>query len=232
MTTQHLSISDLAKRCQAETERFKQTRQSNEIYCLELFHRALLQQDENAWAAIYCQYQPLVASWVYQYSRFTQTGEPADFFVNEAFARLWQSGGQPDKTTHFDGVASCLKYLKLCVGTSIEDYLRHQQKDALVLSVALEDYDRPELAADNALEHTMLLAELMQLLDETLQDERDHLVAEESWQYHLAPRQIQSRHPDIFVTADEISQIKRNILKRLKRNPRLTQMNKAWTKNV
>jgi len=45
---QHLTISKLAERCWAETERYKQTRQSSQGACFELFRLALVERDEAA----------------------------------------------------------------------------------------------------------------------------------------------------------------------------------------
>lgn len=226
-----LSIAQLVEHCHAEARNYLQTGQSNEGYCFELFRRAMIEQDQTAWKAVYAQYESLVSAWVYNYSRFPATGEAVDFFVNEAFARLWQYGTKSGKTEEFNGLGKYLKYLKLCVGSAIENYLRQQRKDALIAAVALESFDRPTAAADEQAERAMRFSKLEQILEETVQDERERLVAQESWVYNLAPRQIQARHPASFATPGEINQIKRNIIKRLQRHPKLKDVGIEGTKN-
>lgn len=212
-----LTISELAEQCQSAVRRYQQSGQSDEIYCFELFRRALLEQDEAAWQAIHSQYQTLVIFWVRNYSRFSQTGEEADFFVNGAFARLWQSGSKAETAAKLDSLGKCLRYLKLCVWSTIEDYLRTRAGDALEKSIPLEDYDWPSPEAETHGEHRLSLSELRQTLWETVQDNREHVAAEESWVYGFTPQQIQQRHSEIFATAEEVSQTKKNILKRLRR---------------
>jgi hypothetical protein len=55
-------------------------------------------------------------------------------------------------------------------------------------------------------------------LAELVQNETEHRVAELTWVYDLKPRQIQAAYPTQFASAAEVSQIKKNILKRLQRN--------------
>jgi hypothetical protein len=214
---QHLTIAKLAERCWAEAERYKQTRQSSQGACFELFRLALVEREEAAWEVIYRQYQALVTYWVSNYSRFSHTGEEVSFFVNEAFTRMWQYGSRPPIASQLDLLDKCLSYLKLCVGSAIEDYLRRKKKDALTTAVSLQDHERSVSSVQLQTDQELLLPELSQLLEETIQGEREQLVAEGSWVYDLAPRQIRARHPEKFATIEEINQIKRNLIKRLRR---------------
>jgi hypothetical protein len=109
--------------------------------------------------------------------------------------------------------------------------MRRKRKDALVAAVPWENFDRPEPAADARLELDLMLRELGQMLEETIQDDRERLVAEESWVRGLAPREIQARHPEMFSSAAEVNQIKRNVIRRLKRHPKLGDLGASWAKN-
>src|SRR5258708_6683331 len=64
---QLLSINELARRCSEETNKFLRQSVSNDRYCLELFRRAIVKRDDDAWACIYQQYAPLVLTWVTQH---------------------------------------------------------------------------------------------------------------------------------------------------------------------
>jgi RNA polymerase sigma factor (sigma-70 family) len=216
-TVNPLTILELAERCRAEAERYKETRQAVTGSCFELFRQALVEQNQAAWEALYTQYHALVIHWVFSYSRFVETGEDAAFFVNEAFSRMWQYIAKPDMAERFDKLGKCLNYLKLCVGSAIEDYLRRKQKDALATAVALQEHDQLTLSPQAQIEAELTSLELSRMLEESLQDHRERLVAEETWVYNLAPRQIQARYPEIFTTTEEVSQVRRNIIKRLQR---------------
>ncbi len=226
-----LTIFQLAERCQAESVRYKQSGRSDESYCLELFRKALTEQDGAAWDAIYAQYQLLVATWIQSYSRFTATGEEADFFVNEAFFRMWKRASESETFEKLDSLGKYLIYLKLCARSAIEDFLRRKTKDALAAAVPWEDFDRPAPAADAQLELASMLRELGRVLDEVIQDDRERLVAEESWVYGLSPRQIQARRPEIFGSVAEVNPVKRNIIRRLKRHPGLGNVGEWWAKS-
>src|SRR5260370_16961869 len=64
-----LSINELARSCSEETNKFLRQSVSNDCYCLELFRRAIVKRDDDAWACIYQQYAPLVLTWVTQHQR-------------------------------------------------------------------------------------------------------------------------------------------------------------------
>ena len=215
-----LTVLELAEHCRAEAERYRQTGQSNETYCFELFHRALVERDDAAWRAIYAQYQSLVARWVYAYAAALPLDKALEDFVNEAFARMWQYGVKPETAEKIDGLGKCLSYLKKCAWSSVEDHRRWQDKDALAKGASLDDWRQLTAAApspEDQTEHNEFLAELRRALEETLQSGEERLVAEESWVYGQMPRQIQARYPETFASAEVVSQTKRNILKRLRR---------------
>src|SRR5712691_1394008 len=90
---QMLSINDLARCCSEETNKFLKQSVSNDRFCLELFRRAIVNRDDDAWACIYQQYSPLVLTWVNQHPTATpllsQDGSAS--LVNAAFAKFAQA---------------------------------------------------------------------------------------------------------------------------------------------
>jgi hypothetical protein len=130
---------------------------------------------------------------------------------------MWRYGSRANVAQQLNDLDKCLSYLKLCVGSAIEDYLRRKKKDALAAAVPLKDHEDLLLSVGFQPDHESMLPELSRMLEEIIQDEQERLVAEESWTYDLAPRQIRARHPEYFTTVEEINQIKRNLIKRLRR---------------
>ncbi|MEM7029928.1 MAG: hypothetical protein AAF629_10220 [Chloroflexota bacterium] len=216
-----LSINQLAENCREEAERYRRTKKSDSRYCFELFRLALHQQLEAAWSVIVQQYQKLVLHWVHEYvGAADNIDEDPEMFANEAFTRMWQYGIKPKTANNLDSLAKCLSYLKRCVWSSIEDHRRWQQKDSLSRTVGLETViERPttQSSVSEQVEKTMTASELRQLLLDNLQTQAEHIVAEETWIYDQAPRQIYDRHQDFFSSVSDVSQTKRNILKRLRR---------------
>lgn len=194
--------------------------------CYHLFERALRFQDQYAWQAIVAEFSHMLKGWIYNYSRFRETGEDVETFVNEAFTRLWRSGSKPAQAGEFGKLSDYLVYLKRCVWASIEDFLRRAKKDSLWHGVALSSrvemsYPEPDIEAERAV-LSQQLDQLLQMITEGEPLER--LVAEESWVYGLTPRAIQAKYPELFSSVPQVSQSKRNILRRLQRHPQLEQL--------
>ncbi len=239
VTTEEVSsIQQLAELCSAQVSDFRNNRPSDERPCLELFRLALIERNQEAWEAIYHIHFPQVVRWVHNHPHFRITGEDADYFANQAFSRLWQYGTRHACAGHFNAVADYMQYLKRCTWSAIEDELRRSQKDALWHLVEVNDspddgesdgmmgFDEVALAlhdrtsVEAMVESEVILNDLRELLRQTLEGESERIVAEEMWEYGLAPRQIYARHPDRFSGENEVSQIRRNIVRRL--NRRLT----------
>ena len=215
-----LTISELVERCRTEAKRYRQTQQLDQTYGFELFRRALAEGDEAAWAAVYAQYENLVAKWVQAYLARLSLEASAEDFVNEAFARLWRYGTIPETAEQLDEIGKCLSYLKKCAWSAIEDHRRWQEKDALSRGEDLDnhwDLAGNEIVPEDQVAKDEMLAQLGRVLAKIIQTEQECLVAEESWIYDQPPRQIQARYPEHFTTVKEVHQIKHNLLKRLKR---------------
>lgn len=223
------TIPELAEGCHAD----QLVRKDDSRHCLELFSRAMVLDDQQAWYAIEREFRGRVKGWVYTYSRFWQTDETVDYFVNEAFARMWIYGRKRAREGRLVHLGGYLEYLKRCAWSAIEDHLRKWGKDTLsrpINSGGGEDEGADTLieSLPNEPREGSELADLVrQVLGEmTDADPRQRLVAEESWWYGFAPREIQSRHPELFQTVAQVYGIKKNLIKRLKNHPGLTALDR------
>ncbi len=86
-----LTLDALVRRCAAENDCFRRNQPSDPRYAYELFRRALVERNDDAWAALYELYCPLVEHWVRKNTAFEASGEPSEALVGEAFARFWQA---------------------------------------------------------------------------------------------------------------------------------------------
>lgn len=84
-----LTLPGLALRCGQESERFFRRQDYDPRYCFELFRRAILHRNSQAWEIIYTQYRPLVAGWVERHPTFPTSHEENEYFVNRAFEKMW-----------------------------------------------------------------------------------------------------------------------------------------------
>lgn len=217
-----LTLPELARNCAEETNKFLKQRPSNDRYCLEIFRRAIINQDDGAWSCLYQQYSPLVLTWVTQHQSAAPLlgqdgGAP---LVNAAFAKLAQAL-TPEKIHNFDTLAAILKYLKMCVHSVVADEVRARQSrqyeetlDALEHEPAGEDpaeYVVAKIAA----------YDVWQLVLEEVHAEDERVLIYLAYVLGMKPGEISSQQPGLFPSVDDVYRIKRNVLERLRRNRRL-----------
>ena len=60
----HMSLTALAERCMREIEKYRQKQPYNDQYCLEIFHRAMVTHDLDAWDLLQVRFSPIVRAWM------------------------------------------------------------------------------------------------------------------------------------------------------------------------
>src|SRR5256714_14251404 len=219
---QLLPINDLARCCCEETNKFLRQSASNDRYCLELFRRAIVKRDDDAWACIYQQYAPLVLTWVTQHqSAAPMLGQDGSApLVNAAFAKFSQAL-TPAKMDNFDSLAAILKYLKMCVHSVVADEVRSRQ--ARQYEETLEQIEHEPATDDPAddVVSNISAQNLWQVIQEELNGEDERVLMYLAYIHGMKPSEISSHHRRLFPTVDDVYRIKRNVLERLRRNRRL-----------
>jgi hypothetical protein len=217
MTLRELPLVELARRCREETQRFLAGGDRDDAYCFEIFHRAVANRDDSAWAAIVTQYRGIVLAYVSQHTAAAVIRESDDYWINRAFQRFWTAVG-PDRFGQFPDLPSLLKYLKLCVHSVLMDEIRARRATS---STSLDEV--PESVPSRANSERIVVGELagQQLWDAIIrevQDEAEREVVLLSFARDLKPAEIFERHPDLFASVADVYRIKRNIIERLRRN--------------
>jgi DNA-directed RNA polymerase specialized sigma24 family protein len=207
-----MDVAELARRCQAESERFSQGRPHDGRYAHELFRRALVERDQAAWEALYHQYAGLVDHWVRAGAAFAAVDESSEYFVGAAFARFWRAI-TPERFASFPNVAALLHYLQRCAGCVVIDGARaHAWTRALPETAQLpRDQSAPE---DEALAR-VARQEFWRMIETQLRGEAERVVVLHSFMLGMKPGDIFNDRPDLFTTIGEVYTIKRNVLARL-----------------
>jgi RNA polymerase sigma factor (sigma-70 family) len=220
-----LSVNDLARCCTEETNKFLKQSASNDRFCLELFRRAIVRRDEDAWTCIYQQYAPLVLTWITQHQSAAPLlgqdgGAP---LVNAAFAKFSQAL-TPAKMENFDSLAAVLKYLKMCVHSVVADEIRSRQSRQY--EETLESIEQEPAADDPADDVVASISAqgLWQIIQEELNGEDERVLIYLAYVQGMKPSEISYRHRRLFPSVDDVYRIKRNVLERLRRNRRLQSM--------
>jgi len=219
----HMAMADLAKHCAHETELYFRHLSHDPRYCFELFRRAIREQDQSAWEIICLQYQPLVAGWVRQHSRFEPSGEEAQYFINGAFGKIAITLTR-DKFDGFSDIGSLLRYLKMCVHSVIVDYFRSVEQERLY---ALESVSKGRMLDSSPEEQAMnqvYRQTLWDLIKMRLQDEKERSVIYGSFVLALKPQELYDFFRNLFSDVDEIYRIKQNVLFRLRRDLELQKL--------
>ncbi len=187
------SINELARCCSEETNKFLRQSVSNDRYCLELFRRAIVKRDDDAWACIYQQYAPLVLTWVTQHQSAApilgQDGSAP--LVNAAFAKFSQAL-TPAKMENFDSLAAILKYLKMCVHSVVADEVRSRQSRQNEETLELIEH---EPASDDPADDVVANISahgLWQVIQEELNGEDERVLIYLAYIHGMKPSEISS----------------------------------------
>jgi DNA-directed RNA polymerase specialized sigma24 family protein len=186
----------------------------------ELFRRAIVERDDEAWAAIYTHYRHLLISWArYASARVPAVSQHEDI-ADRALARAW-SALSAEQFAQFPSLAALLAYLRACVGAAAIDAARAE-------ATRERAYQKLELPSAITPEDEVLGAqscdELWQLINKLVSNEHERIILIESFVLGLPPRTILERHQDRFVDVPAIYNAKRNLLNRLERSRDLRQI--------
>jgi DNA-directed RNA polymerase specialized sigma24 family protein len=180
----------------------------------ELFRRAILHRDEEAWAAIYTRYRSLLIAWAARSTvRASLHVECADI-ADQALARAW-AALTPERFAAFPSLAKLLSYLHACVETTAIDSARAQvSRERLAQRLAAAPPATPDQAVLADLDREALWRTVSALAGTPA----ERVVLVESFAYGLPPGEICARHPQLFATVRNVYNVKRKLFARLQRN--------------
>ncbi|HEX9373943.1 MAG TPA: sigma-70 family RNA polymerase sigma factor, partial [Roseiflexaceae bacterium] len=174
----------------------------------ELFRRAIVERDEQAWADSTARYRPMLISWAGRCSASATIMDRCDDIADVAFARAW-SALSPERFARFPSLAALLAYLRACVTSAVIDSARGEMThERLAQAVELDEVATPEQVVLEQFDRR----ELWRIAHSHAQSEQERVVLIESFMYDLRPKAILARHPQLFTSTLEIYAAKRNLL--------------------
>jgi hypothetical protein len=219
---QTLSVSGIAHRCAAETERFFARLPHDPRPCFELFRRAIAGGSQRAWELVYVQYHAQVMRWVQRQPAFATCGEEASYLVNRTFEKMW-SAVTPNKFSHFPDLKSVLRYLQMCAYSVVVDAARAAGPPGVdAEAVVLADGGAPggRTVDEHALSDVHR-AEFWEAISARLSDEAEQRVVYGCYVLGLKPRELLEEYPDTFDDVRHVYRVKENVLARLRRDQAL-----------
>jgi DNA-directed RNA polymerase specialized sigma24 family protein len=193
----------------------------------ELFRRAVVEGDEQAWSTIALRYRNLMIAWATRCSAAHATGEPCEHLADQAFTRAWMALSA-EQFAAFPNLAAILAYLRRCVTTTVIDAARSRAC-----------YDRA--FGDGAMEGSAIVSaeqyvleriervEFWRLINSLTRTEEERVVLYERFVLDLAPRTILKRHSALFQDIAAVYAAIRNLCDRLRRHKQLAQRYAAYS---
>ena len=190
----------------------------------ELFRRAIVERDEQAWIDSAARYRPLLAAWASRCSASAALTESYDDLADQAFARAW-SALSPERFASFPTLAALLAYMRACVSTTVIDHARSElSRERIEQALQAEEVTTPEQLIMDQFQRQ----DIWRLVETAITSEQERVVLRETFVYDLPPRTILRRHPDLFADAHAIYITKRNLFDRLQRCSELRQVYQEW----
>ena len=201
------SLKELTDSCMREIQKYNQREPHDDQCCLEIFRRAMLQNDSDAWEVLMERFHGIVLSWV----RLHPQREVAcaiyseKNYVEQTFARFWMVTVR-NKSLEFSSLGGALAFLRTCVNSVIIDTLRGQKEVPIP-----ESFERVAPEPDESLQR-------WEIIKSFIPGEREQRLAYLLYYCGLKPRQIVQFAPQEFNDVHEIFRLTRNIVDRLRRN--------------
>jgi hypothetical protein len=207
------SVPMLAAQCQREIDTFQRGEPCTDTSSVELVRRATLQKDQEAWAWVHHCFGSVVRSWLrgHPSREFACRLESEEHYVALAFERFWQAITLPQQV-EFSTLGVVLRYLRASLNGAIVDRLRayaRPQAGRLPQSGAREE---PHVQVTND------SSELWESVQSLLPNRREQRVAYLLFHAGLKPGEIVRFCSQEFPDMQEISRLRRTILKRLLRH--------------
>ena len=219
-----MPIAALAVDIRIQAQHYRDGEATDDSYALELFRRAASDAQPAAWEELVSLYRPHVLACLKRHPAWPDRREPDDdYWVMRVFQRFW-SATRSNRLRNFHTLAAILAYLKLCTHSVLLDEARSSRSVSLcALDEAFEARDtRPDVAAQvvGKLSSKMV----WQMVLSEAQGEQEPVIARLSWMRGMRPAEIHAARPGLFASVDEVYRIKRNLLMRLRRSPRLAEL--------
>ncbi len=212
-----MTLTELAQRCELEIQNFRHKMPTDDRYCLEVFRRAIHQDDHAAWSLLYEQYTETVRIWFRRHNSKDTAARymKEEDYVDKTFERFWQAARKSKPA--FESLAGALSYLKLCLSSALMDELRDHARTNLTPLSEYGHSDDPKFEVED-LYHE---GELWEVLKDILRDVKEPRLVRVAYLLffcNLKPREIMRNAPNEFASEQEIYSLRRNVWERIMRN--------------
>jgi hypothetical protein len=215
-----MGLDDKIARCKTDQD----VRDKNSEACFEIFRLAFVDNDQEAWTALVEIFTYRVQGWILANSRFELAHTEPEILINDAFARFWEFASPHFRLSNYRYFGDCMNYLRRCAWSSLEDAIRRNR--------VRDRWDEltPWFPADldrEGMEELVFVNELYEVVEKMAGDNTAELIIiQEAWIYGTPPREIARDYPETFSSVKDVNHARRNLLRRMKRHPKIEQISK------
>jgi hypothetical protein len=211
-----MSLEDLTRCCQEEIRKYSRGESSDDRYALEIFQRAMIMHDSQAWDRLQQCFSGIVYSWIRRHARRDRAYalDSEENYVAQTFTRFWQAS-MNNPQLQFTSLAAAINYLRASLNGAIMDTLRVYGRPN---EVALPDPNDPYNCGPVIEELDDSSVELWEAVRSQLDDQREIRLAYLYFHCGLKAREIVQFCPHEFSDVQEVYRLRHNIFKRLVRH--------------
>jgi DNA-directed RNA polymerase specialized sigma24 family protein len=209
-----LPLTTLLELSITELQRYRGKVLAEAVYTVELVRRALVEQTDEAWAALQQCFGETVRVWLRSHpgSDVALRRDSEENYIAQTFARFWYA--VRDQHLQFSTLPAALRYLHATLNGLLTDTLRSHLRERS-REVPLPEPGCPEEPGwEEPLENERLWEDIQKLLV----NERERRLFFLLYGCGLKPREVAVRCPQEFGDVKEIYRLNTNIIDRLRRN--------------
>jgi hypothetical protein len=208
-----LSNAALAQQCLLQLGAYRRDEPCDEASGLELFRRATVEGDPEAWEWVQRCFGEVVLAWLRRHrSRAAACRlESEENYVALAFERFWQAT-TANHQVEFNTLAAALQYLRASLNGAVLDTVRAYRRSSEV------PLPEPGKAEEPGRDDVTCGDGVWEVLQTMLPDSRERRLAFLLYHCGLKPREIVRFCPQEWSDVQEIYRLRRNIMERFLRH--------------
>lgn len=217
MNLERMSVDELSMRCADE----KKNDTSHEDYCVELFRRAITQNDQVCWEKIVNHnFGKQVTGWVWKAN--PPEIYPVEDYVQTTFARF-ATKYTTKKLKRAKRLQSILLYLKSVTRSVVEDARREWERQVKERAWEME---QEEVIADTPVDfaESVDFESLLTVILACCKTEQEKAIVNLKYRNDKTPKEIFALRSDLFANAASVSSVHDTLKRRLERDPKLRLM--------
>jgi len=216
------NVEELTERCrEEEAARTKVSRLISS--CFELFRRAVRENCQESWNAVYNQYRHQMIRWA------GGSSDDAEDLVHCALENFFKAMIKyPQVFTGFAGMASVMAYLKRCTRSVLVDGLRKAEREQRIVDALRKTNPTQTSPLEHAVLDPIVRKQCVEHIHSRLNDDKERLMLYLQLELELKPAEVVRRYPDQFPNAREVYKIRDRIIHRLSQDPVLQDLGQDY----